>query len=212
MDHVAGVTEGPLVATHSNAHAICPCPRNLTDRQLDLIAERDGMVGLNFATSFLDPAGPTHAFEGWDPVLRHLDHLISRLGEDHVGLGSDFDGATIPLSIGDAAGLQHLAGALAAYDYDRPLVEKLFFRNWLAVLARIWLGQKGKRRQDPALTAGGSLPVPRQAISTGLKFGHRQALSGASRLLSQNVMVMDVPKEQKTAGRASTVGRTGQIA
>lgn len=69
-------------------------------------------------------------------ALRHLDHLISRLGEAREGPGSDFDGARIPLSNGDAAGLQRLAGALAAHGYDRPLVERLFLRDWLAVLER----------------------------------------------------------------------------
>ncbi len=54
---VAETTGAPLVATHSNAHAVCPSPRNLTDAQLDAIRDSDGMVGLNFATGFLDPEG-----------------------------------------------------------------------------------------------------------------------------------------------------------
>jgi membrane dipeptidase len=138
FDDVARLSHAPLVATHSNVHAICPSARNLTDRQLDAIAASGGMVGLNFATVFLNPDGSNDASTGWDIVMRHLDHLIDRLGEDHVGLGSDFDGATVPEVIGDAAGLPRLTDAMAAHGYDGPLIEKLAHRNWVALLERTW--------------------------------------------------------------------------
>jgi membrane dipeptidase len=138
FDDVAAITDAPLVATHSNVHAICPSTRNLTDRQLTMIADSDGMVGLNFATVFLNPGGSNAADCGWDPVLRHLDHLIGILGEDRVGLGSDYDGATIPAVIGDAAGLPRLLDALSGHGYGRDLLEKLAHRNWLALLDRTW--------------------------------------------------------------------------
>lgn len=138
FNDVAALSDAPLVATHSNAHAVTPSSRNLTDRQLDLIAERDGMVGLNFATVFLRPDGRKSTFSGWDPLLRHLDHLIAHLGEDHVGLGSDFDGATLPADIGDATGLPRLLDALRAHGYDTPLLKKIAHENWLALLTRTW--------------------------------------------------------------------------
>lgn len=138
FDDVAAVSDAPLVATHSNAHAICPSSRNLTDRQLAMIRDSDGMVGLNYAVGFLDPEGSGDAFAGWDPILRHLDHLIGLLGEDRVGLGSDFDGATMPSDLKDAAGLPRLIEALRGHGYDTPLIEKLAHRNWLAVLKRSW--------------------------------------------------------------------------
>jgi membrane dipeptidase len=137
---VARISTRPLVATHSNAHAVTPSSRNLTDWQLDAIRETHGIVGLNFATVFLRPDGRQSPEMGWDPILRHLDHLIARLGEDHVGLGSDFDGATMPAVIGDVTGLPALQAALAAHGYDRPLLEKLCHGNWLACLARVWGG------------------------------------------------------------------------
>ena len=102
-----------------------PLERNLTDRQLAMIAERGGMVGLNFATGFLRPDGARSPEMGWEPILRHLDHLIARLGEDHVGFGSDFDGATLPLGIGDVTGLPALQAALGAHGYDEDLLRKL---------------------------------------------------------------------------------------
>jgi membrane dipeptidase len=138
FDDVAAVSKAPLVATHSNAHAVTPSTRNLTDRQLAMIAERGGMVGLNFATCFLRPDGQRSPDMGWDPILRHLGHLIERLGEDHVGFGSDFDGATLPREIGDVAGLSALMETLAGRGYDAGLLRKLAHENWLRVLERVW--------------------------------------------------------------------------
>jgi membrane dipeptidase len=138
FDDVARLSDAPLVATHSNAHAITPSTRNLTDRQLGLIRESGGMVGLNFATVFLRPDGRRDPVMGWEPILRHLDHLIAHLGEDHVGFGSDFDGATMPAGIGDVTGLPRLIAALRAHGYDDALIGKLAWGNWLAVLRRTW--------------------------------------------------------------------------
>jgi membrane dipeptidase len=138
FDDVAALTDAPLVATHSNAHAVTPSTRNLTDRQLQMIRDSDGMVGLNFATVFLRDDGRQDAATGWDPILRHLDHLIGVLGEDRVGLGSDFDGATIPKVIGDVTGLPALLDALSAHGYDAALLTKLAHANWLALLRRTW--------------------------------------------------------------------------
>ena len=136
FDDVARLSDAPLIATHSNAHAICPSTRNLTDRQLHMIRERGGMVGLNFATFFLNPDGRADPGTGFDPMLRHLDHLITHLGEDHVGLGSDFDGCTLPDVIGDVTGVPRLLDAMAAHGYDAALVAKLAKDNWLACLDR----------------------------------------------------------------------------
>ena len=138
FNDVAALSDAPLVATHSNAHAVTRSTRNLTDRQLRMIAESKGMVGLNYATSFLREDGKQSADIGWEPVLKHMDHLLSVLGEDHLGLGSDFDGATIPQGIGDVAGLPRLLEAFRAHGYGEALIEKLAWKNWLAVLDRTW--------------------------------------------------------------------------
>lgn len=136
FDDVAALSDAPLVATHSNAHALCPSSRNLTDRQLDIIRERGGMVGMNHAVGFLNPDGRRDTDRGFEAMLRHMDHLISRLGEDHVGLGSDFDGAEIPQAMGDVTGLPRLIEALRGHGYDTPLLRKICHENWLAVMAR----------------------------------------------------------------------------
>ncbi len=136
FDDVARLSSRPLIATHSNAHAVTPSPRNLTDRQLDVIAESGGIVGLNFATIFLRDDGRRSPEMTLDPMLRHLDHLISRLGEGGVGLGSDFDGATVPMPIGDVAGVPALLQAMVAHGFGADLVARIAHRNWLDFLAR----------------------------------------------------------------------------
>jgi membrane dipeptidase len=131
---VAAISTAPLVASHSNAHALCPSSRNLTDRQLDVIRDSDGLVGLNFASVFLREDGRMRADFGLEVMLRHLDHLIERLGETRVALGSDFDGAVISSDIGDVAGLPALRAAMLAHGYDEPLMARLCHGNWLRVL------------------------------------------------------------------------------
>lgn len=135
---VAKLSTAPLVATHSNAHAITPSSRNLTDDQLRAIRDSGGLVGLNFATVFLRPDGRSDPDMDWDPMLRHLDHLIGILGEGGVGFGSDFDGATMPAVLGDVAGLPGMLAAMAAHGYDQALCERLAWRNWIALLGRVW--------------------------------------------------------------------------
>jgi membrane dipeptidase len=135
---VAKLSERPLVATHSNVHALSAASRNLTDRQLDAIAESGGVVGLNYAVGFLREDGRRVADTGLAVMIRHLDHLLARLGEGGVALGSDFDGALIPREIGDAAGLPALVGAMRQAGYGEALVERICWGNWLDVLRRTW--------------------------------------------------------------------------
>jgi membrane dipeptidase len=133
---VARLSKAPLVATHSNAHALCPSPRNLTDRQLAAIRDTGGMVGLNFATCFLRPDGSMRPDTDIDLMVRQIDYLIEKLGEDHVGLGSDFDGAVVPEKIGSAAGLPVLFAALREKGVSEGVLSKLGSTNWLDVLER----------------------------------------------------------------------------
>ncbi|MFK5997692.1 MAG: dipeptidase [Rhodobacterales bacterium] len=135
---VAGHTSAPLVATHSNAHAICPHARNLTDKQLAAIRESGGMVGLNFAAAFLRDDGRMIADVPLSQMLRHLDYLIDHLGEDHVGLGSDYDGAVVPEAVTSVADLPNLRQAMVKHGFDDALMTKLCHENWLRVLEKTW--------------------------------------------------------------------------
>ncbi len=138
FNDISALSDAPLVATHSGAHAISASSRNLTDRQLRAIADSRGVVGLNFATGFLRPDGKRLPFEGFDIFLRHLDHLLSILGEDGVALGSDFDGALMATDMRDSSSLPDLLGAMRAHGYDVALIEKIAWRNWLDALRRTW--------------------------------------------------------------------------
>lgn len=138
LEDVAAISSAPLVATHSNAWAVTPHARNLTDRQLEIIRDSDGMVGINFASAFLRPDGRMDDNVTLDIMLRHFDHLIKILGEDRVGLGSDFDGALVPKPIGDCAGLPNLMAALQSHGVDDALLAKIAHGNWLRVLRKTW--------------------------------------------------------------------------
>jgi membrane dipeptidase len=135
---VAALSDAPLVATHSNVHALSPVSRNLTDKQLDAIRDSDGMVGLNFAVSFLRADAQSDTSTPLETMVRHIDYLIERVGEDRVAFGSDFDGTTVPAGITDAAGLPHLVNALRSAGYDDATLEKLAYRNWLRLLRLTW--------------------------------------------------------------------------
>lgn len=135
---VASLSDAPLVATHSNAHAISPHSRNLTDKQLAAIRESGGLVGVNFAVGFLRPDGGRDKNTPLDLIVQHIEHLLAHLGEDGVGFGSDFDGAPMPQQLGDASGLQWLVQTLRQRQLGEKLIEKLCFRNWLRVLRKTW--------------------------------------------------------------------------
>ncbi|HET8986543.1 MAG TPA: dipeptidase [Trueperaceae bacterium] len=135
---VAATSTAPLVATHSNAHAICASTRNLTDEQLDAVAASQGVVGVNYNVSFLAPDGSRDANLPLAVMVRHVDHLVDRLGIDGVALGSDFDGATMPTDLSDVSKLPNLMNALADAGYGTQDLEKIGYRNWLRVLRLTW--------------------------------------------------------------------------
>ncbi|WGF89418.1 dipeptidase [Marinivivus vitaminiproducens] len=137
---VARLSDAPLVATHSNAHALCGTSRNLTDRQLDAVRESKGVVGVNYATGFVRADGKHDADTPLSALADHVDYLAERLGIEGVALGSDFDGATIPAEMGDVAGLPRLLETLRGRGYDDDAIARIAYRNWLDVLARTWKG------------------------------------------------------------------------
>ncbi|CAN5135088.1 dipeptidase [soil metagenome] len=136
---VAALSKHPLVATHSNVHALSSVSRNLTDKQLNAIKESNGVVGLNYAVSFLREDGQR------DPdntpvslMVDHIDYLVDKLGINGVALGSDYDGTTVPSEIGDAAGQPVLIQGLRDRGYDDDALAKLAHRNWVRVLRDTW--------------------------------------------------------------------------
>ena len=96
---VARELDGPLIASHSGVHALCPSTRNLTDDQLDAIAASGGLVGINFDTGSLRADGGDDADTPVERIAEHARYVADRCGVDHVALGSDFDGATMPAEV-----------------------------------------------------------------------------------------------------------------
>ncbi len=135
---VARLSDAPLVATHSNAYAICPSTRNLTDRQLSAIQASQGVVGVNFnvcdirADGRLDPATPL------TDLIQHIDYLVEHMGIDHVAIGTDFDGAMMPEPLSDVSKLPVLFQALQEHGYDQDALAKIASGNWLRVLRTTW--------------------------------------------------------------------------
>ncbi len=142
FNDVAELSDAPLVATHSSAHRLCESPRNLTDAQLERIAASGGIVGVNFHVGFLREDGngsgelPTPLTE----IVRHARYIADRIGVEHVGLGSDFDGARMPDDLGDVTRLPALLGALGAAGFENAELHMIAHGNWLRVLEETWRG------------------------------------------------------------------------
>jgi membrane dipeptidase len=135
---VAELGDGPLVASHSNAHALSPSPRNLTDDQLRAIGERRGLVGINFHVAFLRPDGAEEADTPLRLIAEHAAHVAELAGAECVGLGSDFDGAVMPAALGDVSGLPAVVDALRGAGFGAAELEGIAWRNWRRVLEAAW--------------------------------------------------------------------------
>lgn len=122
------IAELPLVATHSNARALCGHPRNLTDDMFRAIRDSGGVAGLNMYTEFI---GGTFSM---DDVVRHVERFLALDGEKTVSLGGDWDGCDLSCGWTGVQDLPALWDALAARGYGRPLLEDIFFNNWRRVL------------------------------------------------------------------------------
>ena len=178
---VADASNAPLVATHSNAHALCASSRNLTDDQLDAIGSSGGVVGINFAVAFLRSDG------GHDPgtplaeIVRHVEYVAGRIGVDHVAFGSDFEGAAVPDELGGVAGLPRLVEALAAAGFDDDALAKITHGNWLRVLDRTWrpwncyFDHAGDDPRATLLDAMGRFDAPGLAVDLGCGTGRDTA-------------------------------------
>ena len=137
---VAEISDAPLVATHSNPHAVAPHARNLTDDQLTMIAGSGGVAGLNFETTFLRPDGRPNREVPTDMVMRHLDYMLQHLGEEGVVIGSDYDGCSPPLWLYSANKLPALVQAMQAHGYRDDRIERICWSNWMRVLRDTWGG------------------------------------------------------------------------
>jgi membrane dipeptidase len=130
---LAHETGGVVVATHSNARALCDHPRNLRDDQLRGIAATGGVIGLNFHSPFVVRGKPATMAD----VVRQAQHLVRVAGIEHVALGADFEGGIRPArGLEDASHFPDLARALHSAGLSEGAVRKVFSENALRVLCR----------------------------------------------------------------------------
>ena len=130
----ADIATKPLIATHCAAHALCESARNLTDDQLRIVADSGGVVGVNFYTGDLRGDGKNDADMPLDRLIDHILHLCEVMGDDHVALGSDFDGAKMCDELHDARGLPKLLQRLLDRGVSNEALGRIAHGNWLRML------------------------------------------------------------------------------
>jgi membrane dipeptidase len=135
---VVDVTDAPVIASHCGAHALAAASRNLTDDQLDAVGASGGIVGIPYIVDFLRADGVLDRDTPLSTVVAHVRHVADRIGTEHVGFGSDFDGGDIPDALGDVAGLPRLLEALADDGFTADEIAAIAWGNWRRVLAATW--------------------------------------------------------------------------
>jgi membrane dipeptidase len=129
---------GPIVASHSAVHSLCQTSRNLTDAQLDAIGASGGLVGIVFACEFLRRDFAEDTDTPLALIADHARYVADRIGVEHVALGSDYDGATIPAPLRDVAGTPLLLDALRTAGFSEAELSAIGWDNWRRVLAAWW--------------------------------------------------------------------------
>ncbi len=130
---IAEVKKGPFIASHSNSRTVCNHPRNLTDDMLKALADHGGVAGMNFAPAFVAKEGATV-----EKLVDHIDYMVGKVGPDHVGLGSDFDGiGTPPVGLEDASKMPNITRELVRRKYSEEDIKKILGGNQLRVLGEV---------------------------------------------------------------------------
>ncbi len=135
---VARISTAPLVATHSNVHAISPYTRNLLDDQLEMIKESNGIVGINFFVGMIREDGKNNSDTSLKEIVRHFQYVADKIGVAHLGFGSDFDGALVSDEIGDVQGVPKLIQALRDAGFAEEELHLMAYKNWFRVLESTW--------------------------------------------------------------------------
>ena len=135
------VTKAPIVASHSGVYALRPHVRNLKDDQLKAIADSNGLVSLVMYRDFVKSMNDAYIKDFVD----HIDYAVNLIGIDHVGIGSDFDGATIPDDIKNSSELYKITEELIKRKYKKEDIEKILGKNILRVLKEVENYAESKR-------------------------------------------------------------------
>lgn len=190
---VLATSKAPVLASHSSCRALCSAPRNMSDKMIRALAERGGVIQINYHIGFLSQeyrntatahpeikkkmeveaeqrCGASEACAmmflvhrvrelqnkgelpkvNWTAIIDHIDHAVKIAGIDHVGLGSDFDGAIMPEGMEDVSKLPRITEALMNRGYSKSDVRKILGENTLRLMreverARLGLEESSKK-------------------------------------------------------------------
>ena len=138
MMQAAELSRAPIVATHSCCRALCDHPRNLDDEQLDMLRAKGGLVQITALDAFLRPPGA----DGKSPatvadMVDHVDYAVRRIGLDHVGLSSDFDGGGGIPGWANAGETMNLTAELHRRGYGAREIDLLWSGNFQRLMRRV---------------------------------------------------------------------------
>ena len=129
------ITSGPVIDSHSCASAICPHPRNISDRRIRIIAERGGVVCLSFWAALVNQEKSS---PDADDLLRHIDHIVELAGVEHIGLGPDYCAYKTPVDRKAVRGFANLGPDYCGFDRKTPVMSEKY-PGWIE---GVWYGQR----------------------------------------------------------------------
>lgn len=133
FDAVWEVTKKPFAASHSNARAVCPSLRNLTDDRIRKLSERGGCMGLNYYDKFLVDGGSGDPEVLWEALVRQAKHIVKVGGMEVLGLGSDFDGIPGNPALPGAEAMPVLWERLKTAGFTESQLDGIFWKNAMRV-------------------------------------------------------------------------------
>ncbi len=133
MLQAALLSRSPVVSTHSCIRALCDHPRNLDDEQLDALSDVGGVIQITAVPSFLR-AGAREAEVSVADYANHIDYAVRRIGIEHVGISSDFDGGGGFVGFHDAGDCANITAELMRRGYGPSELARLWGGNFLRVL------------------------------------------------------------------------------
>lgn len=125
FEDVYKYSKKPFIASHSNSRTVCGHNRNLTDDMVKKLAEKNGIMGINFGGDFLAEDGRSTT----DAIIRHIHHLINVGGREIVGIGTDFDGVEDKLEIDGCHNMYKLPQAMEKAGFTIGEIEDVCYRN-----------------------------------------------------------------------------------
>jgi membrane dipeptidase len=135
MLEAAALSRTPILATHSCIRALCDHPRNLDDEQLEVLGATGGLAQITIVSNFLRPKARANDLTVAD-IADHIDYAVEKIGIDHVGIGTDFDGGGGVRGFMNASQAPNLTKELFSRGYDRDALSKIWGANFLRLLRK----------------------------------------------------------------------------